>query len=171
MKKIFLKCLILLAVLITGCSADLTTKEIVKTEFKEQSAVVIDNLFNITYVENYAVAFGFMEVIDKSIRLPLIFFLVVIEILFLLYIIWRNRNKNIKHLLPLVFILAGAFGNNIDRAVNGFVTDFLHLHYYNIYDFYVFNIADIMINVGAILLIIQYRNSDIDLFNKKSVKI
>jgi len=112
-----------------------------------------------------------MEVIDKSIRLPLIFFLVVIEILFLLYIIWRNRNKNIKHLLPLVFILAGAFGNNIDRAINGFVTDFLHLHYYNIYDFYVFNIADIMINVGAILLIIQYKNSDIDLFNKKSVKI
>jgi signal peptidase II len=58
-------------------------------------------------------------------------------------------------------ILSGAIGNLIDRAVFGFVIDFINLHYQ---DFYwpVFNVADIAITLGVMLLLL------VDLKQEKS---
>jgi len=59
--------------------------------------------------------------------------------------------------LPLFLIIGGAYGNIIDRAMHGYVTDFLHVHYFNTYNFYVFNIADVLINIGVFSLLFQFR--------------
>ena len=50
-------------------------------------------------------------------------------------------------------IIAGAIGNLIDRVLYGAVIDFLDVHYQNLH-WYVFNIADIYISIGCILLIL-----------------
>jgi len=62
-------------------------------------------------------------------------------------------------LLPLVLILSGALGNIINRFVNGYVIDFLYLHYQYEYNFPIFNIADMLICCGVILLFYQHWNS------------
>jgi signal peptidase II len=49
-------------------------------------------------------------------------------------------------------VLAGAIGNLIDRINLGYVIDFIALHYQNWY-FPVFNVADVCITIGAIILI------------------
>ncbi|MCG8698721.1 MAG: signal peptidase II, partial [Bacteroidales bacterium] len=46
----------------------------------------------------------------------------------------------------------------VDRALNGFVTDFLHVHYYFKHSFYVFNVADVLVNIGVFLLLFQYKS-------------
>ena len=50
-------------------------------------------------------------------------------------------------------IIGGAIGNLIDRVLYGAVVDFIDLHYQNLH-WYVFNIADIYISIGCILLIL-----------------
>lgn len=54
----------------------------------------------------------------------------------------------------LSLIVAGALGNLIDRAARGSVTDFLGLHFGEWYPF-VFNLADVWISLGVVVLVIS----------------
>jgi len=56
--------------------------------------------------------------------------------------------------IGLAFILGGAVGNGIDRLKLGYVVDFLHFHWNQAY-FPAFNVADIAITSGAIMLVID----------------
>lgn len=72
-----------------------------------------------------------------------------------------------KHFLPLricaVFILAGAFGNMIDRVIRHYVVDFF---YFSLIDFPIFNVADIYVTFSAfgliILLLFYYKEEDLE---------
>tara|TARA_B100001564_G_C20480097_1_gene596693 strand:- start:307 stop:801 length:495 start_codon:yes stop_codon:yes gene_type:complete len=79
--------------------------------------------------------------------------LLLITLLISSYLIWMIINetqKNKKYSLSI--ITAGALGNIIDRVIDGQVTDFLHLEILN-FSFFVFNLADAFITIGAILII------------------
>ena len=69
---------------------------------------------------------------------------------------WLFRIHREQRLLAyaLAFILGGALGNLVDRALQGYVVDFL-VFYYEVYYFPAFNIADTAISLGAGLLIID----------------
>lgn len=144
--------------MITGCSADLKTKEIAKTTLKENPTVVIENAFDLRYVENHAIAFGFLREIKRSIRMPLIFVLTISATLMVFTMIWKIRSEKFRILLPLFVILSGAYGNILDRLFNGFVTDLFHVHYFYQHNFPVFNVADVLINVGLILILLQWKD-------------
>lgn len=162
---------LLLIFLVSGCSLDIATKEKVKQEMQYDSVQVIDNYFDLTYTENHAIAFGFLQKIPRKLRMPLIFLLPMLSTFFFIYMLWKFRDKKFSLLLPICIILAGAYGNIVDRAMNGFVTDFLHVHYYYKYNFYVFNLADVLVNIGLILMIIRWRSyNDMlnELFSRKN---
>ncbi len=63
------------------------------------------------------------------------------------------RDRSLSAALGL--ILAGTLGNLYDRLVFNGVRDFLHLHYYNAFDWPVFNVADCCLVCGAFLLLTQ----------------
>ena len=67
------------------------------------------------------------------------------------------KSKSLCEKWGYIFILAGAFGNILDRGINGFVIDFIYLHYQ---DFYwpAFNFADIYISIGALMIVFQIFN-------------
>ena len=50
------------------------------------------------------------------------------------------------------FVIGGALGNLYDRIVYGYVIDFIEIHYNNFY-WPIFNIADVAISIGIILLL------------------
>jgi signal peptidase II len=107
---------------------------------------VIKDFFYLTYVENRGAAFGILQ------NFRWIF--VVLTVLVVGVMIWyfiRNKNRILR--VSLAFIISGAVGNFIDRAFRGFVVDFLDFYPFG-YDFPVFNVADICINVGVFFLII-----------------
>ena len=102
-------------------------------------------LFKLDFVKNYGAAFN----IFNGSRI----FLSLISILFsilLIYLIFRKNTLNSFDLYSYSFILGGTIGNGIDRIYKGFVVDFINL---NIINFPVFNIADISINIGFIILL------------------
>ena len=104
-------------------------------------------LFKLDFVKNYGAAFN----IFHGSRI----FLSIISIIFsiiLIYLILRINSSNYYELYSYSLILGGTVGNGIDRIINGFVIDFINL---NIINFPVFNIADISINVGFIVLLIR----------------
>ena len=108
-------------------------------------SIPVTNWFSLTYVENQGAAFGIMY----GAR----WFLIIasIAILIYLYIVFKktpNTGFNRYFRWSIIIIIAGAIGNLIDRILFGFVIDYLQVTFIN---FPVFNFADILIVVGAIV--------------------
>jgi signal peptidase II len=156
----FRKHIWLVAILMVGCKADLTTKGWAAMRLKDAQAIeVVPNWFELRYVENNAIAFSFLRDIPEHIRLPLIFCLSLLASFVLIGLLWHWRQRQFMDLLPLVLILSGALGNIIDRLINGYVIDFLYVHYQYEYNFPIFNIADMLICCGVVLLFYQHWNT------------
>ena len=101
-------------------------------------------LFRLDFIKNYGAAFNILS----GNRI----FLSSISVLFSILLIYLILRKNPTYSLDLYsysFILGGTIGNGIDRLIKGFVIDFINL---NLINFPVFNIADISINIGFILI-------------------
>ena len=79
--------------------------------------------------------------------------LLVITIFILIYLIRLLAKEKVQIAkFALSLIIAGALGNIIDRFIDGKVTDFLHLEFGS-FSFFIFNLADAFITLGAILII------------------
>jgi len=102
-------------------------------------------LFKLDFVKNYGAAFN----IFSGSRIFLSLISILFSILFI-YLIFSKNTLNTFELYSYSFILGGTIGNGIDRIYKGFVVDFINL---NIINFPVFNIADISINIGFIILL------------------
>ena len=102
-------------------------------------------LFRLDFVKNYGAAFNLFS----GSRIFLSIISVIFTVILIYLIIIKSSTKSLD-LYSYSFILGGTIGNGIDRIVNGFVIDFINL---NIINFPVFNIADISINIGFILIL------------------
>jgi len=102
-------------------------------------------LFKLDFIKNYGAAFN----IFSGSRIFLSLISIIFSIL-LIYLIFRKNTLNSFDLYSYSFILGGTIGNGIDRIYRGFVVDFINL---NIINFPVFNIADISINIGFVILL------------------
>ena len=109
------------------------------------SIPIIENIFHLTYVENRGAAFGMFQ----NNQIVFIIVAVVASIVGLYYI--YKKKLNLLGNISIVLIISGAIGNLIDRVRLGFVVDYFDFRF--IWD-YVFNIADIFVVVGTILLCI-----------------
>jgi len=102
-------------------------------------------LFKLDFVKNYGAAFNIFSGSRILLSLISIFFSIL-----LIFLIFRKNALNTYELYSYSFIIGGTVGNGIDRIYRGFVVDFINL---NIINFPVFNIADISINIGFIILL------------------
>ena len=102
-------------------------------------------LFRLDFIRNYGAAFNLFSGSRIFLSLISLIFAVI-----LIYLILRKNSYNILDLYSYSFILGGTIGNGIDRIIKGFVIDFINL---NIINFPVFNIADISINIGFLILL------------------
>ncbi|SHN91711.1 Lipoprotein signal peptidase [Bathymodiolus heckerae thiotrophic gill symbiont] len=144
--------------------ADQLTKLLIYGYIKPHESLEITHFFSLTHVHNYGAAFSFLANEDGWQQ----YFLVAVSsIASLAIIVWmmKTSKQQVLKLVALSLILSGAVGNLIDRAALGFVIDFIDLHYQ---DFYwpVFNIADITISVGVVLLILADFKNDKRLKNE-----
>lgn len=112
-------------------------------------AVPVLPFFNLVMVWNPGISYGLFP---ASGRIGT-FALVVISVAmvgFLLWLLWRSASPWLTAGFGL--IVGGALGNLIDRVVYGKVADFFHFYGFG-YDWYIFNIADVAITLGAIAII------------------
>lgn len=84
---------------------------------------------------------------------PLLFTLLSLGAISLLIYLYTRLERKPLATLAAATILAGAFGNLIDRIRFGFVIDFVDLHIRG-WHWYIFNVADAAISVGALVLVL-----------------
>jgi len=132
-----------------------------------ESRPLIDNLLNITLVENPGIAFGIDP--GESLRDLILIITILTCVVFFVYLLLAKK-ADIKARIAIAFILGGAAGNLFDRIFYGIfynyaplfqgnVVDFLDVKIFkffifnNIHGNYVFNFADVSILSGVFLLI------------------
>lgn len=131
--------------------ADCTTKELAVERLSPPgtSHSVIGNIFQLTLAYNEGAAMGLPVGEVDAVVLGALSILVAV-----LLLVWYRKVPRDGRLpaAALALVLAGALGNGWERLLSGRgVVDFIDLGLGS-YRFYVFNVADVGITVGAVLL-------------------
>lgn len=155
MSKSILPWLALLALLLGGCHIDQATKAWAVDSLRDGPWTVVPGILEMRYAENRAIAFSMLSDVPEAVRTPLIYGLACVSLAALFAYAWTLRRRGPWRIVPLVLILAGAVGNLIDRYRNGYVVDFVRVHWHEAWSFAIFNVADSLITVGMILAFLQ----------------
>ena len=149
MKALWKILFILILVLSDQISKVLVSSNLVLGESKE-----LNQFLDFTLLHNEGIAFSLLNdggEISRWILVLIISFLLC----WLFYTLFNTTKRSILENLSLLFIIGGGLGNLIDRISWGYVIDFIHFHY-ETRSFYVFNLADSFITIGATLYIIFF---------------
>jgi len=111
--------------------------------------IEISGIFDFSYVENYGASFGMLAGgMTSRIFLSLISAGVAVGL-----IVWLGRLRRPVAAIGVCFIIGGALGNLYDRVMYGYVVDFLDFS--GLMFPWVFNVADMAINIGVAFLILD----------------
>lgn len=162
---------------------DQITKYFAVIFLKDKPAIpIIKDIFELKYLENTSAAFGVdpISLLHKifdfdifnnnpqlylDVRMGFFYLLTIIMIVGLSWIFTRIPAQ--RHFIymdfVLLFMIAGAIGNFIDRITQQYVVDFF---YFKLIDFPIFNVADIYVTCAAFALLglglFYYKDEDID---------
>lgn len=128
---------------------DRVTKYVVQISIPSLPVQVVPDFFTLTFVKNPGVAFGWFP----DWRLPPILMAMVMITIISYYSFQLSPREKLTR-WALALLVGGAIGNLYDRVVYGYVVDFFLFHFGSI-DFPVFNVADVAIDVGVLLLFID----------------
>ena len=132
---------------------DAFSKDAVQRSLADGSTIDLLPFLQLVLVYNRGAAFGFL---GEASGWQLPFFAAVGVIVSSVIVIRLVRAAATQKWfeVALVLILAGAIGNLIDRIRVGYVIDFIEL-YYGAWRFPTFNVADIAIFLGAVMLVLE----------------
>lgn len=122
---------------------DQYTKHFFLTNFApHQSVKAIPGLW-FTYVQNTGAIWGILR--DGN-----MIFIWLSVVAFGLLLFFFDKFETVTEKIALTLIMAGLWGNLLDRVLHGFVIDFINLRWWP-----VFNIADACISVGIVILLLE----------------
>ena len=119
-------------------------------ETYEQYGIRITSFLNFNLIWNEGIAFGLFS-FEKKFYYN---FLTLLIILITLIILWMITKTEKFERLAFVMIFGGSIGNIFDRLYYSSVPDFIDIHVNN-FHWFIFNVADIFITIGVVLLIIR----------------
>ncbi len=115
----------------------------------ERRRIEISSIFDLSFVQNNGASFGlFAGGMGSRIFLSLLVSSVVVGLL-----IWLGGLRRPVAAAGVAFVIGGALGNLYDRVAYGYVIDFLDFS--GLYFPWVFNVADMSVNVGVALLLLD----------------
>lgn len=106
----------------------------------------VTDFFDYVLVWNTGISYGLFD------GLPVWVLGAIMLVAIVLLSVWWWRADSALVRLGLALCIGGALSNALDRLLYGAVADFFHLHWGS-WSFYIFNIADVAITIGVILLI------------------
>ncbi len=142
-----------LSVLVVGL--DQTAKALVRAALPlHDSLVVIPGFLDFTHARNTGAAFGLLNTVDLPFKPAILTGVAVMALAAIGFYASRTTSREWPSQFGLALVIGGAIGNLIDRVTMGFVLDFIDV-YWGSWHFWVFNVADASITVGATLLVLD----------------
>ncbi|WP_147802400.1 signal peptidase II [Alkalicoccus halolimnae] len=138
----------LIAVIIIAFD-QLTKWLIVENMEVRESIPIIENLLYLTSHRNAGAAFGMLQG-----QMWLFFIATIVVTVVIIYMIQTQLKGSRWYGTALGLILGGAIGNFIDRVLEGAVVDFIDVYIFS-YNYPIFNIADMSLVTGVIMIIIH----------------
>jgi signal peptidase II len=138
---------------------DQVTKALILNAFQFGDTRPVTSFFNLVRVHNTGAAFSFLAGASGWQR----WFFIGVGLAATAFIVWMLKKHPAQKLFcfAVTMIMGGALGNVIDRALHGYVVDFLQFRFdilepvFRGGHFPSFNLADSAITLGAILLIVD----------------
>ncbi|RQD56863.1 MAG: signal peptidase II [Desulfonatronovibrio sp. MSAO_Bac4] len=120
-----------------------------------ESKTVIPGLFNLVHVLNKGAAFGFLADLEGNMQTYFFIGVTGLAVVLIFHLLRTVDREDYYLFSALGLILGGALGNLIDRIRLGMVIDFLDI-YVGSHHWPAFNVADMAISIGAILLLVSF---------------
>ncbi len=117
--------------------------------FSDKS-VYLNDFLNFDLIWNIGIGFGFLST-SSTLVYNLVTTLICLVVIFIICIFVKSKNLD-KFIYSIV--IGGALGNLYDRFVYNAVPDFIDIHYNN-FHWFTFNVADIFITIGILILILR----------------
>jgi len=134
---------------------DQLTKFLVKATIPLYSKkVIIPNLLDFTHVQNTGAAFGLLNAAEFPYKSAVMIGIATLALVAISLFARQLGNDEKLSRYGLALILGGAFGNLLDRAIAGYVVDFVDVYWGNAH-FWAFNVADAAISIGAVLVLMD----------------
>jgi signal peptidase II len=132
---------------------DQVTKALVQQSMAlHETRPLVDGLLSLTHVRNRGAAFGLLSDADLPFQAALFSVISVVALAAIAVYALRLPPRSGLPRAGLCLILAGAIGNLIDRALLGYVVDFVDV-YWRSHHWPAFNVADSSISIGVALLL------------------
>lgn len=135
----------LVAIAVVAFAADQVTKWVARSTLLDGGSIEVFPFLSFTYARNTGIAFGQFQ--DRQ---AIVIALSAVAIGWMIYYFARSGGRHPLLPVALGLLIGGAAGNLVDRLRQGYVTDFLAVP-----DFPIFNLADTAITFGVILLLIS----------------
>jgi signal peptidase II len=116
---------------------------------------VLPGFLDIIHIRNSGVAFGFLKGFGSQYKMLSLVCVGAVAVFLLGFLVSQVRREQKLQAFSLSLILGGAIGNFIDRFRIGEVVDFVDAHWQDIYHWPAFNVADMAISTGIVLLLID----------------
>ncbi|MFI3231694.1 MAG: signal peptidase II, partial [bacterium] len=148
---------------------DFLSKELIKRKYEINEEVKIYKSLYVKHIKNNGLAMGFLSKFQNAIYIMMLSSLMLFTFLFGKGFEKNSKIKNIGY----SFVLSGGLGNFIDRFFNKNITDFIYVKIDKRFkdkkiNVPIFNIADIFILAGSVLMAVGEIVMQIKgLFNKK----
>lgn len=143
------KILLIISIIFLAVFIDQIAKEIIIKNIFNSSIEIIKGFLSFTYVENTGGAYG---IGSNNILMFIIINVIIIGIL-IKFVISKREEISTILLVAISLIIAGGMGNLIDRIFRGYVVDFIDIN--PVFKYPVFNIADIFVVTGCIVIAID----------------
>ena len=111
--------------------------------------ILVTPFLNLNLIWNDGIAFGLFSFNEKVYYNLITFIIFVITLIIIFFML---RSKGLEK-IGFLMIIGGSMGNLFDRLYYSSVPDFIDFHYNN-FHWFIFNVADIFISLGVIVLLI-----------------
>ena len=151
--------------IVFNIAIDQITKVIVRSKIELHEVIeLIGDKFILTNVYNKGAFLGMGSDMNETLRILLLLVLPVLVLGYVTYYIFKNTDLDKTSLIAFCFIIGGGIANVFDRFAFGQVTDFFHIDLGGVFKTGIFNVADMSVTTGLIILLYT------GIFTKKKVE-
>ena len=115
---------------------------------------IIGDSFIMQYVENKGAFLGMGSDLNPTLRLIFLLILPILVLGYVAYYIFKHKELDQMSLIAFCCIVGGGIANVFDRIVLGSVTDFFYIDLGGMFRTGIFNIADVSVTTGMIMLLV-----------------